>query len=267
MKLLANVFIIIFMMFGLSCTAGDGMPGYQKELQKERNLYKDAGVVKEIRFLSESDKLDESAIIIRVRYYDAEGRLTLDSNMAEEGEFGYKYEKYTYDSKGYLTKMELHGYDMVPLVQTYKYDEFGKLVESNFASAEARKYEYFYNDDGYMTEQIGYAFGFEDGSDEPVPYPAERKTFEYNDDNEQVKVVHWRASSDDESGWAIDFEENYVHKDGKIVESSAYHHVYKQHNAAVFYYNDKGLMSKTTPKQHDGKLIEEYSQYFMYEYK
>ncbi len=128
------------------------------EKSEETREYDNAG-----RLVRISKKTDDGHSSLSEYVYDAKSRLsesTYEYGMEGEGTLFADLTTYTYNTKGYCTKIVSESRDGYISVDTYKYDKKGNLYasvkEETFANGNKSKYQYKYEYDEYGEMTAGY---------------------------------------------------------------------------------------------------------------
>jgi len=188
---------------------------------------------------------------IKTVYWIAEGDTTKTSHYNENGQLNKtifppadewsesEWLQYAYNEDGTLHKITYYMDEFDVVEQLFEYDN-GILVSSSVLSAEARKYDYKY-EDNLLKEIIGNAFFFEEsetGEDSIVMEQIELETYNYDPKN---RLYEYKFYMYDELYSMMIYE--YDNKDRIIMEASYWGEDNEATVSTVnFTYDKKGLL-------------------------
>lgn len=165
MHYMKNKYVFLLLILFLISTLAQAQfkPGDVGYKPAETKLFKSQKVKTQIQTV-----VDEEYYVstLQVNYYNTDGQLTKiaydqDTSMPAAERGPEMKDEFTYDENGNIKLIVMYGYDLVDLEHGFKYDKKGKLIESNFASAEARSYTYTYDDAGNINQRLGKVAVFE----------------------------------------------------------------------------------------------------------
>ncbi len=219
------VFLLLILILISSLAQAQFKPGDVGYKPAETKLFKSQKVKTQIQTVVDDEYFTSN---LQVNYYNTDGQLTKivydqDTSMPVEERGPEMKDEFTYDEKGNVKLIRLSGYDLIDLEHGFKYDKKGKLIESNFASAEARSYTYTYDDAGIIIQRLGKVAVFEvdaegNSTDKMVMVDYEKNEYTWDANNNLIseifytggelyyKIIYTYDASNRVSGYKVYYE-------------------------------------------------------------
>ncbi|MFN0274103.1 MAG: hypothetical protein ACKVPJ_00030 [Chitinophagales bacterium] len=173
---------------------------------------------------------------------------------------------YVYTNEGNIQSVTIHGVDILPIVYGFFYDKKGNLIESNIASAEARRINFTLDKKGRVLKAASKGAMFEydeegNASDEPVWIVLEETTYEWN---ENGLLVDERGYYRSEFSYHAIYK--YDEKGSLVEENFCYDPQFPDTPSTTiqFEYDENGLLKKRSITNPDSE--EKYVSLFEYAY-
>jgi hypothetical protein len=217
--------VLLFLFVTLSVFSKD-ISGYKKSILNEREVYKKNKIKSAHIFLSDSVLNPKNKQLFEAIFYDKEGKTTIDSiyQMAEDPQ-SIPYYKYSYDSNGDVERYDMMNFDIEVLYHEYVIDEDGKPSGSSFRSADPKRYDYKYNEKGYLTQLDSYSYYFSaDDSVQNTPWVNNQKeVYTYDKQNNQISIEYQKLDFSAESEkWITDYKVNKTYNKKNILQKEEY---------------------------------------------
>jgi hypothetical protein len=262
------LFLLTFVLFNPIYSGN--ISGYKKNILKEQNFYKKNHIKKVTLFLGDSIFNQEYSKILKTRYYDNEGRLTLDSLYEFAEDESIPFTKYYYDSDGNMMYYEEYGSDIVLYTHNFVYSEDGKAEGSSLYSGEPRRIVYNYDTKGYLTSTVGFTYYYsaEDTTGNTPWVEIEKVDFKYNNDFNVIEHKHYRRGFNESDTlslfWEIDSKiVKKYDKKKRLIKEEYYNAENNNISNNFYYYNKEGLIKSTVLKL---EKSENSYYYYIYEF-
>ncbi|GEM_PF-4390230 len=256
-----NLFVaVIFLLivFISSGTAEQNIPS-DKSTLIEQKLFGKNNVKKRIKYISKNGTFGSESQILSIECFDKNGRIILDSNFADDSEFGTKYTKYEYDRNGDIKRIIYYGISDKAIVHTCIYDNNDKLVQRKIEYGDIEHIEYSYDSTGLLLQETHYS----KANSEKI----KQIEYLYNSAGLISKVLQIKFDKNKNGSGSLELEINNFYNSDTLVKSTAVYPEFDISNTVKFVYSDSGLLEKVIPIDSEGKEMKRFTIFFQYEFR
>lgn len=255
----SNFLILLALIFFTGFVNAQFKPGDVGFNPSEFDIYKKAKVKTQTQLLIDTT-WGYTETTASIAEYTTDGwllRITYTENLEYEDTI---IDEYTYFPDGRIRIISLFGYDLYPIEFGYEYDKKNKLIASNIAAAEARRYTYEYDKSDNIIKRLGKTnmFQYDDEGnlmEGMIWVDNEESTYTWNDKQQLLSELFYMQG---EFYYKIIYEynpngslNNYkVFYDTEQTAMPAY--------ASYFYYNEKNLLIKMIMEEEGSRLEYKY---------
>lgn len=186
----------------------------KQELQVRKQIVANKIKGYKVYQITNEDQKPEDGLLSQECEYNKDGTVKSFTNHSDPQ--GPVITYYTYGSDGQVTNEVSRFNDNVIQTIVYTYDEDGWLIKQKLGGESVKEFEFLYNEDGFLKEQVGY-IEMGDGDYDGMKWRAQDNiVFTYNDKGHNIKTEYYFFSD------IFQVSENEYNEEGQIAKTVVY---------------------------------------------